>query len=472
MASSDSMDDTALVVDALVVGAGPTGLAAADALARSGQSVAVVEQASVVGGLARTADVAGNEIDLGGHRLLANTDEQRRAWLDLAERLGGVELCDIGRRSGILREGYVVRYPFDWDEFRRTAPWRVRARSAASLLREQLRVSGEQDDESLAGWVTRRYGRYLAGRYMHPHARKVFGIDPTQVPSSWATQRIAAPPMRAILATALPARRQKTVPTSAVDTFLYPRGGLNALWSGFVDTIGSRARWLFDSRVESIARPAGGRTRVVVSSPGGEVVLSCRRVIWTGRPEDLASSIGLGALGASIVAKSRRRDLVVGVVRLGAMPRAWEGFQWVYTHDDGVRAHRFNHYDQWRCLRSANGIIGLEYSVDAGASFDARAHVLDDMAVLLKKAPVEYLGSEVARDAYSTFDASTAELALLDHALREFGPGVVSTGRQGAGLYINLYEALELGAHVADAADRLSGVVGTHDYSKYQERAS
>jgi hypothetical protein len=61
---------------------------------------------------------------------------------------------------------------------------------------------------------------------------------------------------------------------------------------------------------------------------------------------------------------------------------------------------------------------------------------------------------------------------VLDHALRDFGPGIVSTRRQGAGVYINLNQALELGAHVASEPDGWSGVVGQCEYSSYQEQAS
>jgi protoporphyrinogen oxidase len=467
-----SVDDAGCSVDVLVIGAGPTGLSAADALVRGGRSVAIVECTAHIGGLARTAIVAGQEVDLGGHRLLAATDRQRRSWLELAQRLGGVELCDVGRRSGILRDGYVVRYPFDWAEFRRTAPWRIRARSAASVLAQRLKGPAEGDDLSLGAWVTHRYGQYLAARYMHPHARKIFGVDPNDIPARWAAQRIASPRIGSILATVLPAPPLATVSNKMTDGFLYPRGGLTALWSGFADVIGSRARWLFNSHVESIARPRSGRIRVVVSSSGGQSVVSCRRIIWTGRPEDLASCIGLGALSESISVQSRRRDLVVGVVRLREIPKAWEGFQWVYTHDSGVRAHRFHNYDQWQCLRCAKGILGLEYSVDSGDCFDAHPHVGADMSMLLRNVPFDFLGSTMVKDAYSNFDATVAELALLDHALRDFGPGIVSTGRQGAGVYINLNQALELGAHVAEEPDSRSGVVGQREYSNYQEKVS
>src|SRR5205823_1479683 len=45
--------------DAIVVGAGPNGLAAAIAIARAGRSVRVIERAETVGGGSRTAELTG-----------------------------------------------------------------------------------------------------------------------------------------------------------------------------------------------------------------------------------------------------------------------------------------------------------------------------------------------------------------------------------------------------------------------------
>ena len=52
-------------LDALVIGAGMAGLGAADELRQQGRTVALVEAASGVGGLARSIRVAGIPIALG-----------------------------------------------------------------------------------------------------------------------------------------------------------------------------------------------------------------------------------------------------------------------------------------------------------------------------------------------------------------------------------------------------------------------
>ena len=53
--------------DAVVLGAGPAGLAVAYGLGRAGRSVDVVERAPVVGGLASSFEVGGVRVDHGSH---------------------------------------------------------------------------------------------------------------------------------------------------------------------------------------------------------------------------------------------------------------------------------------------------------------------------------------------------------------------------------------------------------------------
>ncbi len=75
---------TLTTLDALVIGAGMAGLGAADELRHRGRSVAVVEAAPGVGGLARSIRVAGEPIEPYYHHIFPQDHETR----ELIERLG------------------------------------------------------------------------------------------------------------------------------------------------------------------------------------------------------------------------------------------------------------------------------------------------------------------------------------------------------------------------------------------------
>lgn len=454
--------------DALIVGAGPTGLAAADAIIKSGGTVAIVERSASPGGLARSATVGGHVIDPGGHRLLAVTSVQRQLWESLADRMGAVHLHHVNRTSGMLRNGNVIAYPFDWAQFRQSTPWTMRAMTAASALKS--RMFPNRPEETLTDWVENRYGTYLSNRLMEPHARKVFGVDPRTIPATWAQQRIAEPPLREMLSAVFP--RSSHTPKQELERseFLYPDGGLDRIWSGFAAAFGTKANFLFNTQIKDILQPtAGTPASVRVTNSTGITEIRCRRIVWTGRPEDLATTMGAARLATVLTDMSRRRDLVVGVVKVRSMPTAWVGFQCLYTNDRGVEAQRFQNYSQWTGLHTPRGVIGMEYSVPAHSAADLRPTIANDLAILGVR-DYEILGLEVVQDAYSNFDSTRPLLDHLTAMLRHSIVPIISTGRQGAGVYINLDQALKLGSRAAAFAD-FSGVLDNAGYSKYQENS-
>jgi len=70
--------------DSIVIGAGMSGLAAADALHREGRTVAIVEASDAVGGLARSIIVGGEPIEPYYHHIFPQDHETR----DLIDQLG------------------------------------------------------------------------------------------------------------------------------------------------------------------------------------------------------------------------------------------------------------------------------------------------------------------------------------------------------------------------------------------------
>lgn len=188
MAAIEQKDERGLVV---VIGGGITGLAAAHRLIERGPSggpnprVVVLEAADRAGGLIRT-ERHGEYVLEGGPDAIVT---QKPAGLALCTRLGlGSELCELGgARSGaqILHRGRLYAVP---QGFLMMAPTRIGPVLASSLFSwsGKLRMlcepfvkrrGGDCDDESLASFVRRRFGREVLERVAEPVIASLFTAD-------------------------------------------------------------------------------------------------------------------------------------------------------------------------------------------------------------------------------------------------------------------------------------------------------
>ena len=163
-------------LDALVLGAGPAGLAVASALAERGGRVAVVEPSPRHGGAVRSAVEEGWTVELGPHTLQLETE-------------GDAALMDrLGLASALLEA--------DLGSARRFIAWQGRLHglgpSPLSLLRSDLlspggklrllsevfRPRGGGEGETLQAFAERRLGREAAERLVDPMVAGIFAGDP------------------------------------------------------------------------------------------------------------------------------------------------------------------------------------------------------------------------------------------------------------------------------------------------------
>ncbi len=93
--------------DALIIGAGPAGCAAACALVDAGISVVVLDKLDQPGGLARSINRNGNIFDIGPHRFFTKSDEVLGLWRNYLRE----DLISVNRLTRILYKGKLFNYP-------------------------------------------------------------------------------------------------------------------------------------------------------------------------------------------------------------------------------------------------------------------------------------------------------------------------------------------------------------------------
>lgn len=251
--------------DLAVLGAGPAGLAAAWRAARSGHRVRVLEREDRVGGAAGSLEVSGVRVDRGSHRLHRATDPGILA--SLRDLLGG-DLQQRRRRGRIRLAGRWLAFPLRITDALRRLPPGFAAGAALDALRTPF--TGE-DRTSFDSVVRTGLGDTMAERFYGPYARKLWGLDPTEIDARQADVRISADSPLRILERLLAGGDDER------SSFWYPRRGFGQLSEALADAArGAGATITLSTAATGLQLEAD---RVVVTT--GEGTLEADRVFST-----------------------------------------------------------------------------------------------------------------------------------------------------------------------------------------------
>lgn len=232
-----------------VIGAGPAGLWAARRAGAAGHDVTVYERADHAGGMAASFDVAGVRVDNGSHRLHPSiapailAELQRLVPLQWRPRNGRIRLLDRW-----------LRFPLRPADLVRHLPPRI-------ALDAMVHSRTERTD-SYAEVVRARFGPAMLEHFYGPYARKLWGLEPSELSGEQARRRISASSPLAIARKAL--RRERP-------GFWYPERGFGAIVEALARDVDVRlghdvsslddldADWVWSTiPLPALARIAGG----------------------------------------------------------------------------------------------------------------------------------------------------------------------------------------------------------------------
>jgi protoporphyrinogen oxidase len=430
---------------AVIIGAGPAGLAAAYELARLRLPAIVFERDQVVGGLARTVRHGDYRFDIGGHRFFTKSRLVAAMWREIL----GEELLERPRLSRIYYRGSFFDYPLKpWRALAALGPWEA-MRIAASYAAARLAPSPRE--RSFEQWIVNRFGRRLYEIFFKTYTEKVWGIPCSQIDAAWAAQRIKNLDLWTAVWSALPGGRRRAGAekvTTLIERFHYPRLGPGQMWQRCRElTAASGAPTVTGARVVGVHLHNGSTAVSIEHGDGRKERVAAGHVISSMPLAELLAILDPPPPPAVLAAAGRLRYRDFLTVLL--IVRRAEMFpdNWIYIHAPEVRVGRVQNFKNWSAdlvPDAATTSLGCEYFLSER----------DPLWQTSDAALVDFAGRELAA------------IGLLDPA--EVSGGAVVRMPKAYPVYDSLYRAAleEIRAHLAGFPNlHLVGRNGQHRYN-------
>ena len=205
-------------IDAVVIGAGPAGLAFACRFAEKDKSVVLMEASPYVGGLARSISLWNSTVDLGPHRFFSSDPVVNKYWHSHIRE----DFEFVNRITRIYYKGKFYNYPLRaWNAFSNLG---IIDSVVAFFSFLKGSIFKLKQDGSLETWVSSRFGKKLFEIFFKTYTEKVWGIDCKNIDADWASQRIQGLTLWKAIKGALKGNKGNKIKT-LVDEFAYPKGG-------------------------------------------------------------------------------------------------------------------------------------------------------------------------------------------------------------------------------------------------------
>jgi len=291
------------IVDAIVVGAGISGLVAAHRLKRSGFAVQVIDAGARTGGVIGTVERDGCRFERGPNSALDTTPLIG----ELVDDLGlGTELrfaAEAAAKRYVVRNGVLIALPMSPGAFLSTRLFSPAAKLA--LLREPfVRASAPDAEESIAAFVRRRLGAEFLDYAIDPFVAGIYAGDPEQIsvraafPKLHALEQRWGSLIRGQIGGARERRRQAETAKNTAKSFSFA-GGMQVLTDALAAAVGAvaldtravrfecDAAGVFTLHTERSGEPAAWRARAVVLAVPADRAAALVR----GRAPDAAAAL-------------------------------------------------------------------------------------------------------------------------------------------------------------------------------------
>lgn len=444
----------------IIVGGGPSGMAAALEAVKSGAKPTVIERLDRVGGLARTIEHGGCRFDIGPHRFFTLNAEVRQLFVDVC----GEDIRSVPRLTRIFYKQKYFNYPLT----PLNALFGMGILTSVQILLSYVaarlrRFFSNPPILSFEDWVTDRFGRRLYETFFKTYTEKVWGIPCTRIGADWAGQRIKGLSLIEAIKNAVFNSKKKVIKT-LVDEFYYPRLGAGQLYEKMETMVMAGGGAVLKNRTVTRINRQGLRATSVEyrDQSGGQTVLDGDFFLSSAPLTELLTQLNPPPPDSVLEAArglNYRNHIGVNLVIEGPSPFP---DNWIYVHSPDVRMARISDYLNFsRDMTGSPNIhaLTIEYFCFPGDDIweSTEEQLVERAVVELKRMGIAY-GRVVegfavrSEKAYPVIETGyEAKIEIIKEFLDGF-ENLLPIGRSGMFKYNNQDHAMATGLFAARTA--------------------
>ncbi|MCB9060488.1 MAG: FAD-dependent oxidoreductase [Halobacteriovoraceae bacterium] len=236
----------------LILGAGPAGLVAALKLSQNDYEVKLIEKSKTVGGMCKSLFIEDSIVDLGPHRFFSKSQEVNELWKEFARE----DLIAVNRLTRIFYRQKFYDYPLRIFSALKKLGIYTSFQCFFSILKSKI---CPRKVESFEDWGINNFGMKLYQIFFCDYTKKLWGIDPKELDTDFAAQRIRKMSFKNILGFNNKSR-------TLIDEFYYSKKGTGKIYENMKDRIISNGgKVLTESKVSEI-QEFEGRYKVCINN--------------------------------------------------------------------------------------------------------------------------------------------------------------------------------------------------------------
>lgn len=342
--------------DILILGAGWSGLLAADLLSKKCQNMVILENEPKIGGLAKTFDFKGFKFDIGGHRLCFRDPKNINY---IKSIIPENDLLRLKTKAKILFKGKYVNYPVSMRSL-----FEIDKRIMIKIFFDMFKNKSKSVEGDFESWVISNYGKTLHGLYFKDYTEKVWGRPCDGLSSHWADKRIGRSGLFRFIKRVFLRDGIK----ENIELFYYPKLGMEALISGLERKIRGVAKIYTGTQLKRFYSNADRLDSLVFIANGQEHEITFKNVVSTIPIQELTAVLPdnskeiMSGLEGGLTYRSL---ILVGVIVTRDLVTDWH---WCYFPDKEIIFSRIHEPKYWskRLGRESQSLLCLEIFCDYG----------------------------------------------------------------------------------------------------------